>query len=158
MKLKNIYISASSNFWGRKPGDAGTAPTQHPKSVECHQGRGLVGDRYYDFKTEYGGQVSIMSEDALLELRHTLGREVDFSVFRRNLIVSGIDPLVLVGKKFSIGSVQFEGSSDCTPCEWMDFAAGEGTYAWLDNNNKGGLRAKILNNGTITIGDQLKVS
>jgi MOSC domain-containing protein YiiM len=40
----------------------------------------------------------------------------------------------------------------------MDFAAGDGTYAWLDNNNKGGLRAKILNNGTLTVGDQLKVS
>ena len=158
MKLKNIYISASSNFWGRKPEDAGTTPTQSPKSVECHQGRGLVGDRYYDFKNEYGGQVSIMSEDALLALRAELGHTADFSVFRRNLIVSGIDPLTLVGKKFSIGPVEFEGSSDCTPCAWMDFAAGDGTHAWLDNNAKGGLRAKILNTGTLTVGDPLKVS
>jgi MOSC domain-containing protein YiiM len=158
MKLKKIYISAAKNFWGRQPNEPGTAPTHSPESIECHKGRGVVGDRYYDFKKEYGGQVSIMSEEALLKMRAELGHSADFAVFRRNLIVSGIDPLCLIGEKFSIGEVEFEGNSDCNPCAWMDFAAGDGTYAWLEKNRKGGLRAKVLNNGTLKVGDQLKVS
>ena len=158
MKLEKIYISADSNFWGRKLENVGTTPTESPKSVECHQGRGIVGDRYYDFKKEYGGQVSIMSEDALLQMSSELGHTADHSVFRRNLIVSGIDPLELVGKRFCIGEVEFEGSSDCTPCSWMDYAAGDGSYDWLYKNQKGGLRAKVLNDGTINIGDTVQIS
>ena len=158
MKLEKIYISAGSNFWGRTLENVGTTPTESLQSVECHEGRGLVGDRYYDFKKEYGGQVSIMSEDALLQMSSELGHSADYGVFRRNLIVSGIDPLELVGKRFCIGEVEFEGSSDCTPCSWMDYAAGDGTYAWLHKNQKGGLRAKVLNNGTINIGDTVQLS
>lgn len=154
--LKNIYISPESNYWKHKKDSPGTAPTHMPDSIECHEGKGLVGDRFYEFKKDYGGQVSIMSEDALLELRNHTGVEADFKVFRRNLIISGIDPLSLIGKKFSIGEVLFEGSSDCTPCSWMDFAAGEGSYQWLSENQKGGLRAKILKSGIIRLGDQVK--
>lgn len=156
-QLTKIYISPESNYWKHKKGEPGTAPTHTPDSVECHEGQGLVGDRFYEFKKNYGGQVSIMSEDALKEMSASTGHKADSSVFRRNLLVSGIDPLTLIGKQFSIGEVHFEGHSDCTPCAWMDFAAGEGTYAWLNENNKGGLRAKIIKSGSIKLGDELKV-
>ncbi|MFT6070773.1 MAG: MOSC domain-containing protein YiiM [Bacteriovoracaceae bacterium] len=155
--LKKIYISPESNYWKHKKGKPGPAPTFSPHEVECHEGRGLVGDRFYDFKKEYGGQVSLMSEDALNELSSVTGVKVDFEVFRRNLIVSEIDPLELIGKKFSIGTVEFEGSSDCFPCAWMDTAAGEGSFKWLKENQKGGLRALITKSGIIRTGDQLKL-
>lgn len=155
--LTKIYISPESNYWKHKKGNPGTAATLTPESVECHEGQGLVGDRFYDFKKDYGGQVSLMSEDALNEMSEATGHKADFSLFRRNLIVSGLDPLTLIGKQFKIGDVLFEGSSDCTPCAWMDSMVGEGTYAWLDENNKGGLRAKILSTGTIKLGDTLTV-
>lgn len=156
-KLSKIYISPESNYWKHKKNKPGQAPTHTPDSVECHEGQGLVGDRFYDFKKEYGGQVSFISEDALNEMSSVTGHTADPVVFRRNLLVSGIDPLSLIGKKFSVGEVYFEGHSDCTPCAWMDFAAGEGTYKWLNENNKGGLRAKIIKSGTLNVGDELKI-
>lgn len=155
--LKNIYISPKSNYWKHKKGEPGSAPTLSPLEVECHQGSGLVGDRFYDFKDQYGGQVSLMSEVALKELSSVTGQKVDFEVFRRNLIISEIDPYELIGKKFTIGSALFEGKSDCFPCAWMDTAAGIGSFSWLKENKKGGLRASILKSGTIRLGDKIEI-
>ncbi len=155
--LKKIYISPESNYWKHKKGEPGPAPTFSPLEAECHEGSGLVGDRFYDFKKEYGGQVSLMSEEALLELSSVTGVKADFEVFRRNLIISKIDPLELIGKKFSIGEAEFEGSSDCFPCAWMDTAAGAGSFKWLKENQKGGLRALITKSGIIRISDQIKL-
>jgi MOSC domain-containing protein YiiM len=155
--LKKIYISPKSNYWKHKKDEPGSAPTISPSEVECHQGSGLLGDRFYDFKDQYGGQVSLMSEDALVELSSVTGNKVDFEVFRRNLIISDIDPLELIGKKFSIGTVEFEGKSDCFPCAWMDTAAGDGSFSWLKENKKGGLRAAILKSGVIKLGDKIQI-
>lgn len=155
--IKNIFISSESNYWKHPKGQPGSAPTSTPDEAQCHAGKGLLGDRFYEYKDNYGGQVSFMNEDALLELRKITGVEADFSVFRRNIIISQIDPLTLIGKRFCIGEVEFEGSSDCTPCAWMDYAAGEGAFRWLKENNKGGLRAKIVKSGTIHVGDELKI-
>lgn len=155
--LKKIYISPESNYWKHKKGEPGPAPTFSPLEIECHEGRGLVGDRFYDFKKEYGGQVSLMSEEALTELSSVTGQRVDFKVFRRNLIISELDPYELIGKKFKIGSVLLEGKSDCFPCAWMDTAAGEGSFSWLKENKKGGLRAAILESGIIKLGDKIEL-
>jgi MOSC domain-containing protein YiiM len=155
--LRKIYISPESNYWKHKKGEPGLAPTLSPDVAECHAGSGLVGDRFYDFKKKYGGQVSFMSEDALVDLSSATGHKADFEVFRRNLIVSGIDPLSLIGKKFTLGEVLFEGSSDCFPCAWMDTAAGEGSFAWLKKNQKGGLRAMIIKSGIIKLGDKIEL-
>lgn len=157
MKLTKIYISPESNYWKHKVGTPGSAPTHEPETVEVHEGRGLVGDRFYDFKNDYAGQVSFMSQDALDSMFDELGTNADYSVFRRNLIVAGIDPLSLIGKKFRVGEVEFEGCKDCTPCPWMDFAAGDGTFKWLSDNSKGGLRAKVTKSGHIKLGDELVI-
>jgi hypothetical protein len=57
-QLTNIYISPESNYWKHKMGTPGTAPTHEPETIEVHAGRGLVGDRFYDYKENYNGQVS----------------------------------------------------------------------------------------------------
>ncbi len=119
--------------------------------VECVAGRGLRGDRYFDHKTDYKGQVTFFSREVFEELRAAFPA-VDKSpgVLRRNLIVSGVDLLSLIGQDFEIDGVKFHGTQHCAPCDWMEVAFAPGTKEFLKKN--AGLRAKILSDGWLAAG------
>ena len=68
-------------------------------------------------------------------------------VSRRNVITRGVDLNLLIGKKFEVQGVAFEGTSECSPCHWMNQAIARGAEAAL--HGRGGLRAKILTDGLI---------
>ncbi|HKW30640.1 MAG TPA: molybdenum cofactor biosysynthesis protein, partial [Verrucomicrobiae bacterium] len=68
-------------------------------------------------------------------------------VTRRNVITRGVDLNSLVGEKFTLQGVTFEGVSECSPCHWMDQAIAPGAEAAL--HGRGGLRAKILTDGLL---------
>ena len=74
---------------------------------------------------------------------------------RRNVFTRGIDLNALVGKPFTIGDVQCLGQRLCEPCahlERLTTNAGKpGTLRALIH--KGGLRADVLNDGEIRVGD-----
>ena len=155
--VESIFISASSNYWSHPKGNPGIAPTEPKNVVECVAGKGIKGDRFFDFKENYVGQITFMDGDALREFQKIIKQNFNFDLFRRNVILSGIDPLSLEGKKFRIGEVIFEGICDCTPCQWMDEMIAPGTLKWLAQNKKGGLRAKIIQSGPLKINDKLTV-
>jgi MOSC domain-containing protein YiiM len=71
-------------------------------------------------------------------------------VTRRNVITRGVDLNMLIGKKFEVQSVRFEGVSECSPCHWMDEVIAPGAEAAL--HGRGGLRAKILTDGRLQTG------
>ena len=157
MRIVSIYISPKSNYWRRPKAQPGDAPIESPQSVECHAEHGLVGDRFYDYKENYKGQVTFMHYETLMALKKVTGKDFSLEVFRRNVILSGPKIMQLQGKKFQFGDVIFEGTEHCTPCHWMDFAAGDGAYAWLDKNTAGGLRARILQSGHISLGNEVVI-
>lgn len=120
-------------------------------AVECVAGKGLVGDRFFGFKEDYKGQATFFS----MEVHEDLCRILAVynrapSVFRRNILTRGADLNGLVGKRFELQGVEFEGVAECTPCYWMDQAFGPGAEAAL--KNRGGLRARILTNGLLRVG------
>jgi MOSC domain-containing protein YiiM len=71
-------------------------------------------------------------------------------VARRNVITQGIDLNSLIGKRFTMQDVEFEGICECKPCSWMDYAIAPGAEAALQG--RGGLRAKILTDGRLRAG------
>jgi len=116
--------------------------------IECAAGRGIRGDRYFDFKNDYKGQITFFSLEVLDELRSALqipGRSP--ALVRRNVITSGIDLNELIGQDFEIQSVHFHGIEECRPCYWMNRAIAPGAEEFL--KGRGGLRAKILCDGTL---------
>ncbi len=120
--------------------------------AELVAARGIVGDRFFDYKPDYKGQVTLFS----MEIYDQLCAQFQVwdrppSVFRRNLLVRGADLNQWIGKRFCLGEVQLEGVSECTPCYWMDEAFHPGTENGLKGN--GGLRARILAGGTLRRGD-----
>ena len=70
--------------------------------------------------------------------------------FRRNVVLAGVDITQLIGRRFTLGGVEFEGTVESTPCYWMEQAVAPGAEAWLRGN--GGLRARILSDGPLAVG------
>lgn len=120
-------------------------------AVECVAGKGLVGDRFFGFKEDYKGQATFFAMEVHEDLCRILAvYDRAPSVFRRNILTRGADLNGLVGKRFELQGVEFEGVAECTPCYWMDQAFGPGAEAAL--KNRGGLRARILTNGLLRVG------
>ena len=149
-EVEGIWISPGHDFRGRHGKGRLENGIVALDEVECVAGRGLAGDRYFDFKEDFKGQVTFFSAGVLEELRGKYG-EVDVSALRRNVLVSGGDLNGLVGRKFSVQGVVFEGSEECKPCYWMDQAVGEGAEDFLKGKCRGGLRARILTGGKLQI-------
>jgi len=152
MVIRRIFISAGHNYFGHH----GRAPDDFPlvevEQIECVAGHGIRGDRFYDYRDNYKGQITFFS----LEVFDKLAARFDLTdkspgSLRRNVIVSGIDLNDLIGEEFSIQSVRLRGTAQCKPCYWMNQAIAPGAEEFLQGN--GGLRAQILTDGVISVGD-----
>jgi len=150
VKVRHLYISPGHNFFGHNGGPPGDHPTLEVPEVECVAGRGLKGDRFFDFKPDNKGQVTFFSEEVFQALCDELklsGKAPGES--RRNIVVAGLDLNALVGQEFEIQGVKFLGTAECSPCHWMDKAFAPGAEYFLQK--RGGLRAKILTDGKLRV-------
>lgn len=146
VRVRHIYISPGHNYFGHHEQPAGTHSMREVPEVECVAGKGLVGDRFFDFKPDYKGQATFLSEETVRALEKEFGlSEIDPSVFRRNILVEGVDLNALIGREFELQGVTFLGTQEAAPCYWMDQALGPGAEAAL--RGRGGLRVKILTDG-----------
>ena len=116
--------------------------------IECLASRGIRGDRYFDFKDDYKGQITFFSLDVFNELCAALDlRDHTPALARRNVITRGVDLNDLIGQDFEVQGVRFHGTEECRPCYWMNRAIAPGAEEFL--KGRGGLRAKILSDGTL---------
>lgn len=154
MRVELLCVSPGHNYFGHHGVPAGEYPTIPVPEVECVAGRGLRGDRFFDYKPDYKGQVTFFAVEVYEELCATLTPPGSTppapTVFRRNVIVRGVDLNQLIGREFSVQGVRFLGVAECSPCHWMDQAFAPGTEAAL--KGRGGLRAKILSDGVLRAG------
>lgn len=146
LTLHRIYVSNGHSYFGRH----GIGSMKHliraVDTVECVAGRGLRGDRFFDYQDNYKGQVTLFSQEMFAELCLSLNlSSADPAALRRNLLVSGADLNELVGCQFELQGVQFEGTEECKPCYWMNEAICPGAEAWL--RGRGGLRCRIQSDG-----------
>ena len=146
--VRNLYVSPEHNYFGHH----GKAPGEHPiadvPEITCVAGRGIEGDRFFDYKVAYKGQISFFASEIYEELCCALDVwDRAPSVLRRNVITAGADLNALIGYEFEVQGVRFLGTAECAPCYWMDQAFAPGAEARL--KGRGGLRAKILTNGKL---------
>ncbi|MBL9175352.1 MAG: molybdenum cofactor biosysynthesis protein [Verrucomicrobiales bacterium] len=150
-RLVHLFLSSGHNFFGHHGEPAGRHPIREVRKVHCIAGRGLEGDRFFDFKRDYKGQITFFALETHRDLVRRLGlRGRACSVYRRNVITRGVDLNALIGTEFELQGIRFEGTGECTPCEWMDEAFGPGAHAALEG--RGGLRARILTSGILRVG------
>lgn len=148
--LKEIWISPGNDFRGRHGMERAQNGVIPLMAVECVAGMGLRGDRYFGYKPDYKGQVTFFEADVTDQVKSAFGLEqLCSSVFRRNLMVSGVRLRDWVGRRFVFQGVEFEGTEECKPCYWMDKAVASGVEDFMKIDARGGLRARILSNGTL---------
>ncbi len=75
---------------------------------------------------------------------------------RRNLATAGVPLSHLVDREFWVGAVRMQGTRLCEPCKHLEDLTQPGVLAALVH--RGGLRARILTDGTIRVGDIVRPS
>lgn len=147
--VRHLFISPGHNYFGHHEKPPGEHPIVEVDEIECVAGRGLFGDRFFDYKPDYKGQITFFAWEVLERMRAELGLvEATPPATRRNVITGGVDLNTLIGKEFELQGVRFAGTEECRPCYWMNRAFGNAqTEMWLQGN--GGLRARILTDGVL---------
>ncbi len=144
--VERIWVSASAG-----------EPAQSRQSARALPGRGLEGDRHV---TGRGTFPSGLSGSALTLIEAEVCASFDPPLspddHRRNVLVSGIELNRLVGHEFTIGSVRCRGMRLCEPCTVMQRYAGRPVLRELVH--RGGLRADILADGQIAVGDPVQAA
>lgn len=146
--VEQLFISPGHNFVGHHGQPAGEHPIMAVGEVECVAGRGLRGDRYFDYKEDFKGQITFFAMEVLEGLRVELNRpNAQPQATRRNAFVRGVDLPSLIGQEFEVQGVRFVGVEESRPCDWMNSALGPGAKEWL--HGRGGLRCRILTDGVL---------
>ena len=127
----------------------GSAPSLEHQEVQLTKDRGLKDDRFEFSKYP----ITLMSLEVAQEVCSALDLELDLALFRRNIIISGVHLNSLIGERFKIGEVEFEGVAHCAPCPWMNAVMKKGAYALM--KGRGGLRVKVLHGGALQLGQGL---
>ncbi len=151
-RIRGIWVSPGHDFVGRKDLGRLDHGVETRDSIECHAGKGIVGDRYYDNREDYKGQITFFDAAIADKLKAALKlAAIDPSRFRRNVLLEGIDLNSLIGMRFTLGGIEFSGSEECRPCFWMNEAIAPGAHDWLKGH--GGLRCRIHSSGKLNAGD-----
>ena len=150
MEVCHLYISPGHNFFGHHGRPADEHPSVEVSQIECIAGHGIKGDRFFDYRYQYKGQITFFSLEVFHDLCRLLGvSDVPPSAVRRNVITRGVDLKSLIAKEFEIQGVRFKGMEECRPCYWMDQAIAPGAEKFL--KGRGGLRAQILSDGALRV-------
>jgi hypothetical protein len=147
-----------------------SVPMRSVAEARAIPGRGLEGDRYfggtgfYSTKPSYGGREITLIESEAVEALFggviNAGGErtrikLAASDARRNVVTSGVPLNHLVSREFWVGSVCLRGTRLCEPCKHLEELTQPGVLSGLIH--RGGLRAVILSEGVIHVGDTIRI-
>jgi MOSC domain-containing protein YiiM len=135
------------------------APIEAVTEVKAVPGRGLEGDRYYKRSEDPAEQdptteLTLITSEGLELARTEHGLVLDPGEHRRNVVTEGVNLLDLINTEFAVGDVRLRGLEDNPTCRYLAELTGKNVVKPLVRH--GGIRAQILNEGTIRIGDTLE--
>jgi MOSC domain-containing protein YiiM len=124
------------------------------------KGRGLEGDRYFKrdgtfWKDEPDRELTLIEIEAVEEFERNSGIAMNPADGRRNVITRGVSLNELVGQEFLVGGVRLRGLRLCEPCSHLARLTGHKEIV-RGMAHRGGLRAQILSDGLIRVGDEVK--
>ena len=149
-KVIGIYIGERAKAW----------PVS-VASVNATARRGLEGDRYFQKTGTFsngkptGRALTLIEKESLERFEEEYGVALSPEETRRNILTEGIALNDLVGKRFHVGEVLAEGTHLCDPCSHLESLTAKPVLKGLEN--RGGLRANILSDGAIRVGDAIRI-
>jgi MOSC domain-containing protein YiiM len=137
------------------------SPQLEVSEIELVAGKGIVGDRNFDHDRWPGQNITFIEAEEIEAFNATYKCSAKIGETRRNIITRSVRLNDLVGKSFQVGGVQFYGVELCEPCRTFgSLLASNGMQphdvvrAWV---HKAGLRANVINSGTLRVGMQFNV-
>src|SRR6267143_4482289 len=127
--------------------------------VRAVPGKGLEGDRYFHESGTYSDrpgpdrEVTLIESEAIEAMARDNQITIPAGATRRNVTTRGAPLNHLVGQEFEVGPVRLLGIKLCEPRSHLEDLTQKGLIAGLVH--RGGLRAKILTEGEIRIGDPI---
>lgn len=128
--------------------------------VRAIVGVGLQGDRYavgaghWSEHPSATRDITFVEAEVLEALRDENGIDLAPGATRRNVTTRGIRLNELVGQRFQVGPVICEGIRLCEPCSYLSGLVGRPVHEMLVH--RGGLRAHVVSEGVIRVGDQVR--
>jgi len=117
-------------------------------SARAVAGKGLEGDRHFHPEGAPAGQaLTLVEAEAVEDVGLPPGGT------RRQLTVRGVRLNDLVGRRFRVGDVECFGVELCEPCKHLESMTRPGIIRELAH--RAGINADILNDGTISVGDEI---
>jgi len=152
-RVEGIFIAAVAG-----------APMVALERARVVAGRGLEGDRYFDGRGYYsrvppltGRRLTLIEAESLEALERETGIALAPHECRRNLVTRGIRLDDLIGRRFRVGAIECYGERPCPPCGYIEeLTKKPGLNRGL--TDRGGIRAEILLDGEITLGDVIDLS
>lgn len=131
--------------------------------VRALPGRGLEGDRYFFGTGTFSPtpqkpdfELTLIEQENVEAFSTQSGVAFGAADARRNLVTCGVRLNDLVGVEIFIGTVRIRGVRLCEPCNHLAKKTFPEVLAGLVH--KGGLRAQILSDGEIQVGDEVRVA
>src|SRR5438132_3795441 len=137
------------------------APMESVDDARAVPGRGLEGDRYFlrqgtYYKPQPDRELTLIEAEAIEAMKTELDVDYGLGDSRRNVVTRGVPLNHLVGREFWIGEVKARGLKLCEPCSHLQKLSHEKVLPGLVH--RGGLRAQILIEGMIRVGQTVKQS
>lgn len=122
-------------------------------SIELIAGHGIQGDRKAGRNPKR--QVNIVSMDTVNILKD-VGFAVTPGALGEQLVIDGVDVMDLpVGTQIQLGDIAvIELTMARTSCEWLELIHGQSKH---DATNRLGMLAKVVQSGTIHVGESIKI-
>jgi MOSC domain-containing protein YiiM len=102
-----------------------------------------------------GRQVTVVFREGWDAACRDLGAELPWITRRANLLVEGV-AVPREGKRLVIGSLVLEVTQETQPCQVME-AAHRGLRAALTPEWRGGVCCRVVQGGTIRVGDRVEI-
>ena len=137
--------------------DAGKPLVEVPEVLAVPD-KGLEGDRYFFQQGSFSRwpgphrAVSLIAIEDLDSIHEEHGITLTVKDSRRNILTQGVPLRQLIKQEFYVGSVRLKAERLCQPCKYLARMVEEPDLV-AAMVNKGGIRARILNEGIIRKGD-----
>ena len=139
--------------------DAAAGPMRAVSRVRAIAGVGLEGDRYatgtgtYSPDPRTDRHLTLIEAEEIEALASREGIVLEPGETRRNVTTRGIRLNDLVGRRFRVGGIECEATRLCEPCQGLTDHIGKPVLKPL--THRAGLRALILTDGEIALGDEI---
>lgn len=118
---------------------------------------GIEGDFRGAMKGKpYKRQISLMEARDWTAVQAEVGHNLPWQERRSNLLVDGIDLPQRAGVRLRVGGAVLETTVETEPCERMEKLAA-GLRAALTPDWRGGVCARVVEEGAITVGDAIGI-